>query len=151
MTRLNSELGPGLKAGESELTVKVEEASPVHVFVEFNNFQSPTVGAERGVATLVHRNVLGYADTFFLSYGQSEGVDGLVDVSYSLPFTPWDTTMSASFRNNNFDVIEAPFDELEINSETNVYSGTLRQPVYRARGPRPRPPRSARPREPGAK
>jgi hemolysin activation/secretion protein len=50
IARLNTELKPGLKPGEAILHARVQEAPPFRAWVEFNNFQSPTVGAERGWA-----------------------------------------------------------------------------------------------------
>ena len=134
IARLNSELRPGLRPGEANLHVQVEEARPYHAFLEFNNYQSPTVGAERGLATFIHRNLLGLGDPFSITYGRSEGVDPLIDVSYLLPFTPWDTALIVGYRKNDFEVIEAPFDALDINSKLNSYIIGLRQPIYRTVG-----------------
>lgn len=132
--RLNSELQPGLRVGEAVLKVQVEEASPYQVFTEFNNFQSASVGAEQGLGTFVHRNVFGLGDVFQFTFGRSEGVSPLIDFGYSVPFTPWDTTLILNFRKNEFDVVQQPFNVLDISSSTNVYSITLRQPVYRRLG-----------------
>ena len=64
--RLNSELKPGLKPGDGILHVKVEEASPFRAWGEFNNFQSPTIGAERGLGTIAVDNPFGTWRSFCL-------------------------------------------------------------------------------------
>jgi len=129
--RINAELRPGPAAGEAVLQVEVQEASPYQAWLEFNNFQSPTVGAERGLATVAHLNPLGLGDYFRGTYGHSEGVEPLLDFQYSLPFTPWDTTFTGQYRRNDFTVTESPFDELDITSTSQIVTLSLRQPVYR--------------------
>ena len=128
--RMNAELKPGLRPGEAELKVQVEEESPYKAWLEFNNFQSPTVGAERGMATVEHRNLTGIGDVFRFTYGQSAGINPLIDTSYVVPLTPWDTSLILQYRKNDFDVIEAPFDDLDIQSESDIFTMTLRQPIY---------------------
>ena len=129
--RVNSELKPGARPGQSVLVVRVEEASPYKAWAEFNNFQSPTVGAERGIGTIAHQNPLGLGDIFTLSYGRSEGLDPQLGASYTLPFTAWDTTFQVQYRKNNFGIIEAPFNTLNLESESDVIQLAIRQPVYR--------------------
>ncbi|MCZ6800901.1 MAG: BamA/TamA family outer membrane protein, partial [Nitrospirae bacterium] len=129
--RMTAELKPGTQPGEGILQVNVEEANPWKAWVEFNNYQSPTVRADRILATVSHLNPLGLGDAASFTYGRSEGVDPLIDTSYSLPFTPWDTTLIFQYRQNDFEVVESPFKPLDITSETDIYSLSLRQPVYR--------------------
>ncbi len=132
IARINSELQPGLAPGSSILNVKVQETNPWKAWLEFNNYQSPTVGAERGLATVAHLNPLGLGDSVSFTWGQSKGVKPLVDFSYSLPFTPWDTTLIFQFRKNDFEVIEnAGFSPLDIESETQIFTLSIRQPLYR--------------------
>lgn len=130
--RMNAELKPGTNPGEGILQVHVEEASPWKAWLEFNNYQSPTVGAERGLATISHLNPLGLGDAVSLTYGRSKGVNPLIDTSYSLPFTPWDSTLIFQYRQNDFEVVESPFKPLDIESETRIFSLSLRQPIYRS-------------------
>ena len=129
--RMNAELQPGLRRGEGVLHLKIEEASPYQLFGEFNNFQTPTVGAERGVGTGIHRNLLGFGDVFQFTYAQSAGTEPLIDINYNLPFTPWDTAFIFRYRLANFSVIEEPFTPLDIQLDTQIFSGTIRQPIYR--------------------
>lgn len=131
ITRLNAELKPGLKRGGSILHLRMEEASPYKAWLEFNNFQSPTVGAERGLATVSHQNLIGLGDIFNFTYGQSDGVDPLIQTTYTLPITPQDTKIFFGYSRTNFSVVEPPFDVLNIESETEIFTITLRHPVFR--------------------
>ena len=129
--RINAELKPGVQRGESELAVTVSEAHPIKAWIDFNNYQTPVVGAERGLATIQHQSLTGHGDTFNFTYGASRGVNPIIDTSYSLPLNAYDTTLTASYRRNNFLVVEAPFRPLDIRSSAEIIGLTLMQPFYR--------------------
>lgn len=130
--RLSSELQPGLKPGESTLQVEVEEASPVRAWAEFNNFQSPTIGAERGLGTIAVDNPLALGDHFVFTYGGSNGLNPLLHTTYVVPFTPQDTTLEFQYRLNDFSVVTSPFNDLDIETQSEIFTFTLRHPVYRS-------------------
>ncbi len=129
--KLNSELKPDVKRGESTLLVKVQEESPFKVLLEADNYQSPSVGAERGRITLTDLNLTGFGDILSFTYGQSSGIFPEIDVSYTLPLTAYDTTLILHYRKNDFNVIEEPFQDLDIKSKSDIASIALRQPLYR--------------------
>lgn len=129
--RLNAELRPGVAPGESLLDVLVGEANPFRVFLDVNNHQSPGIGAERGSITLEHLSLTGHGDTLSLRYGRSDGADPQLDFRYALPLTARDLTFIAQYRRNDTAVIEESFRALDIESESEVYTLTLRAPVYR--------------------
>ena len=129
--RINAELRPGDKRGDSILHVNVKETSPWKAWLDFSNYQTPVVGAERGLATIAHQNVTGNGDAFSFTYGRSRGVNPIVDTSYSLPLNRYDTTFIASYRRNDFLVIDQNFRALDLNAESEIIGLTLRQPIYR--------------------
>jgi len=129
--RINAELRPGDKRGDSILQLRVKETSPWKAWLDFNNYQTPVVGAERGLATIAHQNVTGSGDAFSLTYGRSRGVNPIVDTSYSLPLNRYDTTFIASYRRNDFLVVDQNFRSLDLNAESEIIGFTLRQPIYR--------------------
>ena len=129
--RINAELRSGDKRGDSILHVNVKETSPWKAWMDFNNYQTPVVGAERGLATIAHQNVTGNGDAFSFTYGRSRGVNPIIDTSYSLPLNRYDTTFIASYRRNDFLVIADPFRSLDLNAESEIIGFTVRQPLYR--------------------
>ncbi len=129
--RINAELRPGDQRGESLLNVKVKEQSPWKMWLEFSNYQTPVVGAERGLMTVAHQNVTGHGDPLTVTYGGSRGVHPIIDVAYTLPLNRYDTTFTASYRRNDFVVVSDQFRFLDLNSESEIIGFTLRQPVYR--------------------
>jgi len=128
--RLNAELRPGVRRGEGILDVRVEERTPYTLYLEYDNYQSPSVGENRGLVTVEHRNLTGNGDVAMAQYGGSTGLNPLLDFKYSFPFTAYDTTLSYEYRKNTLSVIEQPFQDLNINSKSDIYTFTLRQPVY---------------------
>ena len=129
--RLNAELKPGLRQGEAILDVRVEERTPYRLSYEYNNYQSPSVGEHRGIVTFEHQNLTGNGDIITAQYGRSRGLDPMLDIKYSIPLTAYDTTLSYQYRQNAIIVIEQPFQELDIDSRSDIYTIALRQPVYR--------------------
>ncbi len=129
--QLNAELRPGDQRGESVLNLKVVEASPWKAWIEFNNYQPPVVGAERGLATVAHQNVTGNGDMFSFTYGRSRGVDPIIDTIYVLPLNRYETTFSAYYRRNDFLVVESPFRPIDLNLDAEIIGMALRQPLYK--------------------
>jgi hemolysin activation/secretion protein len=131
LERLQAELKAGIKPGESVLRVTVQERPPVLVTAGFDNYQPPSVGSERGWLSVAHRNLTGHGDALRLSYGRSQGVNPQLDIGYALPITAHDTTVSMRYRKNDFAVVEEPFEPLNIESKSDIYHLSLRQPLYR--------------------
>lgn len=131
LDRLNAELKPGTKPGEAILDVHIQEANPIKVWTEFNNYQTPVVGAERGLATIAHQNLTGHGDVAMFTYGQSRGVNPIIDTSYTVPLNVHDTSFFFGYRRNDFLVVESPFRPLDIDSKSEIFTIGLRQPVYR--------------------
>jgi len=128
---LRAELRPGVKPGEAVLKVNVDEKTPFYAWVAFNNYQSPSVGAERGLLTLAHQNLTGRGDILSFTYGRSEGLNPQIDAWYLLPVTAYDTTLLLRYRKNDYTVIDEIFDPLDTRSESDIYEITLRHPVFR--------------------
>ena len=129
--QINAELRPGEKRGDSIMQLRVKETSPWKAWLDFSNYQTPVVGAERGLATIAHQNVTGNGDAFSFTYGKSRGVNPIVDTSYSLPLNRYDTTFIASYRRNDSLVVDKAFRALDLNAESEIIGFTLRQPIYR--------------------
>ncbi len=129
--RLNVELRPGISRGESVLNVKVTEANPFKLWLEFNNFQSPTVGAAQGLITGAHQNLFGFGDTLSLQYGRTEGINPILNFRYAIPVSVRDTTVSVQYRRFDFKVVEDPFEALDITNDAEIFGFAVRHPLYR--------------------
>ncbi len=129
--RLNADLLPGVKPGESVLDVRVKDKLPYWVGMEFNNYQSPTIGSERWLTTMSNQNLLGLGDILSISYGKSEGLERQINAWYSIPITARDTTLTLQYRKDDSQVVQEPFRPLNIKSKEEVYNITLRHPFYK--------------------
>jgi hemolysin activation/secretion protein len=130
--RLNTELRPGVRRGESELNVRVQETLPFSVVSGVNNYQSPVVGAERLFVSLAHRNLTGNGDILSFTSWFGEDPRPQFVAGYSLPLTARDTTLILKYIRGETIVQEEPFDPLDIETESDTFGITLRQPLYRS-------------------
>jgi hemolysin activation/secretion protein len=149
LSQINAELRPGGELGTSSLDVRVQENRPYQVGLIFDNHRSPSVGAERVSFFASHDNLLGFSDSFHVQAALTDGgISNMrlighesgdlpfsdwpeVFVDYTIPVTARDLTLTFAFQKSDSSVIEAPFQELDIDSELLSYSVTARQPIYR--------------------
>ena len=129
--RVNAELRPGLKPGESRMNLHVTEARPYQAGIIAANNRSPSIGGISGNFWLTHRNLTGFGDALFFSYSLTEGLDDF-NGSYSIPLNAYDTRLNLSYQNSESDVVEkAITDNINIHSRSETYSVSLSHPVYR--------------------
>ena len=131
--RIKARLRPGAKPGEGILHAEVEEKGPWDLRFQVANDRSPSVGGERLQTYLAHHNLTGWADTLDLKGSLTEGVgDG--EISYSRPLFADDTMVRAWYSKCNSEVVESPFDALDISSKTETYGIALDHPFGREDG-----------------
>jgi hemolysin activation/secretion protein len=127
---LSAELAAGTEPGLSVLDVVVTEAETFSVQFSANNNRAPSVGTfDRGVQ-INQANLLGDGDGLSLGYNNTSGSDGL-NISYTRPVNPQNGTLTFSFGTTNSQVIEPPFERLDIEADSRYYELTFRQPIYR--------------------
>lgn len=127
---LSAELSAGSRPGTSVLDVQVTEAKSFNTQIVADNARSPSVGSFRRRAQISEANLLGLGDGLSLAYSNTDGSNG-IDASYSLPVNPRNGTISFYFGTTSSDVIEKPFDILNIDGTSRYYELTYRQPVIR--------------------
>lgn len=128
--RINAELLPGIQPGEGDLKVAVQEARPYQLSASFSNHRSPSVGAYRPEIHGIHRNLSGRGDTLEGRYGFSKGLDDYL-LGYELPLNARDTALSLRYSRSDSLVVEAPFENLDITSQTVTASIGVSQPLWR--------------------
>ncbi|MEC4893566.1 MAG: ShlB/FhaC/HecB family hemolysin secretion/activation protein [Oscillatoria sp. PMC 1050.18] len=129
--RLSVELTAGTRPGVSRLEVFVEDAPGFYTELGLDNQRSPSVGSHRRIIQIGHNNLLGWGDRLNVSYYNTDGSNTLDDISYTVPINARDGTISFSHRRTESEIIEEPFNELDIISESRTYQLSYRQPVYR--------------------
>lgn len=125
--RIKGRLVPGQRPGQGVLHAEVEEKDPWQLRLQFANDRAPSVGGERLETTLAYRDLTGWADTLEFKGGLTEGV-GDWATSYTRPLNAADTSLRFWYSRSNSEVVEAPFDALDISSRIETYGLTLNHP-----------------------
>lgn len=125
---VSAELSAGTRPGQSILAVQVTEAQSTTIQANIDNGRVPAVGSFRRRLQFNEGNLLGLGDAIGFAYTNTDGSDA-VDASYALPLNPRNGTLSFGYGTTSSNVIEPPFDLLDINSESRYYDITLRQPI----------------------
>ncbi len=135
---LSAELAPGSERGKNILIVRYDPNKYFNGEVSLENNRSPSIGSfSRGV-DFRQDNLLGLGDSLGVGYRNTTGSDR-IDGSYRLPINAKNGTISFAFSTTENDVVESPFDDIDgdgetpdIESESETYELTLRQPIIRS-------------------
>lgn len=117
--RLDAALTPGLRPGEARLRIDVEEEPSRRLYLGLNNHRPPSVGAAAAELEFTDYNFFGRGDTLGLRYGLTHGLDNAA-VDYALPLNARDTALTLRYARSDADVVEAPFDALDVQSRSET-------------------------------
>ncbi len=127
--KISAELSAGPRPELSTLTITVELADPFRVDMFLDNGRTPSVGSFRRGLTITEANLVGLGDKISATYANTDG-SNRYDANYTLPINATNGTVRFDFYGTDSDVIEEPFERLDITGESRRYSFTLRQPIY---------------------
>ncbi len=131
-TSVEAILTPGTNVGQSILTVRVQEANPISGNVGVDNYLSASVGSFRFGGVISDRNVSGLGDEFSASYYRSiTGGSNSLDFSYRLPVNAMNGTLQLRYSPSDSKITQAPFSELNITGDNQLYEISYRQPLVR--------------------
>ncbi len=116
--------------GESLLQIQVTEAKPYHAIFQFDNHEPPSIGSERGLVDVKHLNLSGMGDSLSAVFRVTEGLRAF-DGVYRFPLNARELTFDAHVSLARADVVEEPFSNLDIESESETYGFTFGFPVRR--------------------
>ncbi len=126
---IEAELLPGERPGEARLRTTFEEESPLFAALEFSNHDSPSVGQTRMQIDLGNHNLTGWGDALRAMGAWNLGLwEG--EVEYEIPITRWDTKIGARFHYGSSEVVEEPFDAIDITSRERTIAIDVSQPLY---------------------
>jgi len=125
---ISADLQAGIRPGTNFLVVSVVEADSFDVGYTLDNNRSPAVGSLRHQVELREGNVSGFGDRLSFGYTSTSGSKGF-DLSYTLPISPDNTTLAVDFTTTDSEVIEDPFDVLDISADSGALALTLRHPL----------------------
>jgi len=128
---IQAELQPGDRPGEAVLKAKVVESRPYDFAFVFDNKIPPSLGEVRGLAQGEVRNLAGRGDVLTGELELAQGIPYNVKARYLLPITPQDTTFGLYYEKGKAEVVERPFDELDIKTKLETVGLSLTHPFYR--------------------
>ena len=95
--------------------------------ITLDNNRSPSVGTDRRRLQLYEGDLFGFGDAASVANTNTNGSNS-VDLSYTVPISPRNTTLSFNYGASSSKVIERPFDVLNIQSRSSYYKFTLHHP-----------------------
>ncbi len=125
---LSAELQTGTRPGTNVLRVEVKEAETFKLATTLDNGRSPSVGSFRRGIDVQFANLLGLGDTISVGYANTDG-SNTVNLNYTLPINAHDGTISFGYNQGWNNVIEKPFNVLDIQSKSRSYDFSYRQPL----------------------
>ncbi|WP_225977534.1 ShlB/FhaC/HecB family hemolysin secretion/activation protein [Nostoc sp. CENA543] len=128
IANLSADLSAGARPGTSLLQVQIKEARTFNTQLALDNGRSPSVGSFRRRLQVNEANLLGLGDGLSLAYANTDG-SNTFDFNYTLPINPRNGTISFSVGTSASNVIEEPFNILDIESASRYYELTFRQPL----------------------
>jgi hemolysin activation/secretion protein len=132
VARVDAQLLPGARRGESVLSLNVEENSFYGLELASANDNSPGVGSYTGYIEPHLSNLIGVGDQWHSQFQISDGLRQY-NGSFSIPLSPFDTRLAVHYQRSESDVVEDPFDQLDIESHSDTYGITLDHPLLRIR------------------
>jgi hemolysin activation/secretion protein len=129
IANISAELSAGIRPELSLLQVSVEEADPFQVEFFADNGRAPSVGSFRRGVNLNHQNLLGFGDRFSVAYTNTDGSNAL-DLSYSFPVNSRNGVITVAGGFTDTEVIEPPFDRIDITGDSRRYELSFRQPLH---------------------
>lgn len=125
---ISAELSAGVAPGMSRLDVEVKEAKAFSLSSSLDNHKSPSIGSNSRNIGLNHANLLGFGDKLQVNYTNTKGSNGF-DIGYSFPINSKNGTISFAYGLNSNDIVENPFTPLDIETKSNYYQLSFRQPI----------------------
>ncbi|MDX2228199.1 MAG: ShlB/FhaC/HecB family hemolysin secretion/activation protein [Leptolyngbyaceae cyanobacterium bins.349] len=125
---IRANLYPGTTPGQSFLDVDVVEARSFNASALLDNGRSPSIGSLRRQFAVREGNLTGLGDSLFVSYANTSGSHA-GDLSYTLPINPRNGTLTLNFGSAASQIVEEPFDILDIRSRSRYLEFSYRQPI----------------------
>ncbi|MFS0518187.1 ShlB/FhaC/HecB family hemolysin secretion/activation protein [Nostoc sp. UIC 10607] len=125
---ISAELSAGTSPELSLLKVTVKEAHSLEGEFFVDNGRAPSVGSIRRGLRLSEGNLLGFGDKLRATYSNTDGSNSY-DISYTVPINPHNGTVQLTYGASNTQVVEPPFDRLDILGNSESFELTLRQPL----------------------
>jgi hemolysin activation/secretion protein len=127
---ISAELQPGIRPERSVLVVRVTEADSFSAQAFLDNERSPSVGSFRRGIRIGEANLLGLGDGLSAAYTNTDGSHAF-ELDYTVPINASNGTIGLAASYTDTDIIEPPFDRIDIEGRSLAIDLTIRQPILR--------------------
>ncbi|MEO1352960.1 MAG: ShlB/FhaC/HecB family hemolysin secretion/activation protein [Cyanobacteria bacterium J06635_15] len=127
---ISANLSAGSQPNLSALTVQVSGQPPFALQAGIDNSRSPSIGTLQVDSQLQAANLLSLGEIFSAEYTHTDGSDQ-IDLEFSLPVNLDNGTIAVRYSNLDTQIVEAPFDQFDIDIDSRIYELTYRQPILR--------------------
>ena len=125
---ISAQLAAGSRPSASSLEIDIAEADTFSIEAFLDNGRSPSVGSFRRGVTIQENNFLGFGDRLILTYTNTDGSNA-GDVSYNFPLNRKNGSLKFAAGINDTEVVESPFEELDIVGDSYYLDFTFSQPI----------------------
>ena len=119
--QVEAELVQGTSRGSSVLILGIQEARIIDGRLIVDNHNSPSIGEIQGIVFLSHKNLLGIRDRAEFQYNLTEGFSNY-DINYKITLNFEGTAIGFGYRKGESQIIEEPFNEVDIRAEADTFS-----------------------------
>ncbi|HEY9799757.1 MAG TPA: ShlB/FhaC/HecB family hemolysin secretion/activation protein [Leptolyngbyaceae cyanobacterium] len=128
--KISASLNDGGKPGQAILNISVQPRQEFQVNIGLDNYRSPVVGTFQRRIDVSYANLLGLGDGLNLGYRNTDGSNAIA-IRYSVPLNTNNGTISFLYANVSNNIIERPFNSLDIVGDARAYELSFRQPLIR--------------------
>jgi hemolysin activation/secretion protein len=130
IANISAELSTGIEPGSSLLRVDIQEANTFAASLRVDNRETPSIGEISRQITLDSNNLLGLGDGLLIAYTNTDGSNGLNNLSYSLPINARNGKLNLFYSLQDSEIIEGTFKDLDIETQNSNFEVSLVQPLY---------------------
>jgi hemolysin activation/secretion protein len=125
---ISADLSAGSRPESGVLAVTVQEAKTFKTEFFADNNRAPSVGSFRRGVRVNQGNLFGFGDGLAFEYANTSGSNAL-NLSYKIPVNARNGTVTVSGAVSFTNVIEKPFDQLDISGNSYSVDVSFRQPI----------------------
>ena len=127
---ISANVTSGSSQNRSILQVQLEAQEPLELNIAADNYRSPLVGTFERQIQLRDRNFFGVGDSLNLTYRNTLGSNG-GEATYRIPVNSSNGTVELDYAVIDSNIIEPPFNRLNLSVASRSYQISLRQPLIR--------------------
>ena len=134
VANVSAELSQGLEPNTSLLNVAITEADTFAVGLTLDNSKVVSIDTFNRRVELRENNFFGFGDRLIVAYSNSDGSDSLDNLSYRVPLSADNNTLSLRHNRANNRITQEPFDSLNIENQTSFYQLAYTHPLWQTVG-----------------